>query len=117
MVEFRDFAIAGELIESFPESERWFELIDEPYYKKEDNPNEKDEESLIFPVKLSNGAQGKYYPNRTSSRRIAILNKSTNMSDWKNKKYLWGFIEKKNIFGGIKTIIYVTDFYPKEVKV
>lgn len=114
MAEFKDFAVTGEYVSGLPETERWFELTEEPIYEKKEGWKD---EKLLFRVRLSNGTAGIYYPNITSQRRVANLNKTTDMSQWKGKKYYWGFIEKKQAFGGIKEFIYITDFYPNTVKV
>jgi len=117
MSEFKDFAVSGEYVEGLPAAERWFELIEEPYYKTEEFDKEKNEEQLVFPVKLSNGTIGKYYPNKTSARKVATLTKTTDMAQWKGKKFYWGNIMKQQAFGKLQTVIYITDFYPAMEKV
>ena len=112
MTEFKDFAVSGEYVVGLPEAERWFELIAEPFYKTEEKENEKNEEQLVFPVKLSNGTEGKYYPNLTSARKVAVLTKSTDMKTWVGKKFVWGHTEKRNCFGAMRDLIFITGLYP-----
>lgn len=117
MSEFKDLAVTGELITGLAESERWFEVTAEPFYEAIENADpSKKKEKLTLPVKLGNGQTGVYYPNRTSSRKMAVIAKTTDMNKWIGMKFYWGNILKQNVAGQVKDVLYVTDSYPTVVK-
>lgn len=120
MVEYKDLAITGDLIVSMPESERWFEIVDKPFYEEFTSYNDptKKQDKLVLPVKLSDGRSGSYYPNKRSHRAMARLAGTTEMDDWVGKKFMWGKILKQIVGqSGEKDVLYVTSLYPITEKV
>ena len=118
MAEFEDMAITGDIVKALPEEERWFEIIKAPYY--EDlvslrDENKKDRKLMIY-IKLSDGRSGYYVPNRTSSRKMAVLAETNDMDKWVGMKFFWGAILQQNVFGETKQVPYITDKYPAEDK-
>lgn len=119
MAEFQELAVTGELVMRMPESERWFEIIEEPIYENIPTPQDpegKKKQKLSVPVRLSNGSRAMYYPNKTSGNRIATISMSTDMTKWVGQKFLWGTIVKQNVAGQMKDIIYVTEAWPRVAK-
>ena len=119
MVGYRDLAITGELVVNMPESERWFEVTDKPFYEELQSFNNPDKmiEKLALSIKLSDGRNGTYYPNKRSHRAMARITKTTEMDEWVGKKFLWGKIMKTMVAGQEKDVLYITDAYPKVEKV
>ena len=117
MSEFKDLAVEGAAIAAMPKEKRWFEITEpEPRYESvpslEDPSKSKDK--LIISVKLSNSSKAEYYPNKTSSRKIANLSMTTNMQTWIGKMFLWGDIVKQKVgSSGMKDVLYVTDLIEK----
>lgn len=112
MTQFKEFKIRGEFIAALPEAERWFELIADPEYEKKEGYKDK----IVMQVKLSDDTIGLFYPNTTSANVMANLNKTTDMTKWKNKKYYFGYVHKRNIAGVMKEVVFITDFYPPKEK-
>jgi len=119
MVQSQNLAITGELIVSMPESERHFEVIDKPRYEAyptQQDPSGEKNKKLAVLIKLSNEAQGIYYPNKTSANRMTTLCLqklgNTEMDNWVGQKFYWGNILKQKIGSGLKDVLYVTDFWP-----
>jgi hypothetical protein len=118
--KFRDAVIDGEVISQLPTEERWFELIDVPFYEPyptESDPEGTKKEKLVFPAKLGNGLMGNYYPNKTSARKVQKLTGSDDMSEWKGKKFSWGKVLDMLVAGVERKVPYITDFYPATQKV
>jgi hypothetical protein len=119
MVEFEDLAITGELIKSMPEAERYFEIIEKPYYENyptESDPTGEKKRKLCLKVRLGTGQEGTYYPNKTSARRIATITKETDMDKWLGKSFIWGEIVQQKVAGQTKDVLYITESYPRVEK-
>lgn len=120
MAEFEDFAITGEYVVNMKAEDRHFEIIEKPGYENyptENDPTGEKKRKLALKVKLSTGQTATYYPNRTSSRRIAVLLKDTNMDNWVGKKFFWGEITKQKVAGVAKDVLYITSEYPITEKI
>lgn len=120
MAEFEEFAITGEYVLQLPESERWFEIIEKPSYENyptENDPTGEKKRKLSLKIRLSKGQVATYYPNRTSSRKIATLTGLTDMDQWVGKKFIWGEITKQKVAGMTKDVLYVTSTHPQVVKI
>ena len=108
MSEFRDLAVEGSAIANLEPAKRYAEIIKpEPRYEEIQSLNNPDKtnKKLILTVKLSNGSQAEYYPNKTSGRFIANRI-GTNMSDWIGKKIFWRVL-KQLVAGDEKDVLYI----------
>ena len=119
MAEFEDMAISGDLVKALKDEERWFEIVSPPYYEdipSKEDPDKKERKLQMF-IQLSDGRKGTYIPNRTSSRRMAVLAMTNDMEKWVGLKFFWGQVLQMNVFGQAKDVPYVTDKYPVAEKV
>ena len=111
MSEFKDLAVEGDAIKSMVRSQRWFTILaPEPRYEtipSIEDPT-KTKEKLIVCVELSNKSKAEYYPNKTSSRKMANLSGTTDMSKWVGLSFYWGNITKQKIGGAEKNVLYIT---------
>ena len=120
MAEFEDFAITGEFVKNMKPTERHFEIIQKPGYENyptENDPTGEKKRKLALKVKLSTGQTATYYPNRTSSRKIAVLLADTNMDNWIGKQFFWGQIRLQKVAGQDKDVLYITELFPLVEKV
>jgi len=120
MAEFEDFAITGEFVVNMKLEERHFEIVQKPGYENyptENDPTGEKKRKLALKIKLSTGQTATYYPNRTSSRKIAVLLGNTNMDSWVGKKFFWGQIVKQKVAGHDKDVLYITAIYPLVEKI
>ncbi|MBU0978071.1 MAG: hypothetical protein KKD18_06645 [Nanoarchaeota archaeon] len=111
MSEFKDLAVEGDAIKAMARHMRFFTILPpEPRYETVpslEDPS-KGKEKLIVNVELANGSHAEYYPNKTSSRKIANLAGTTDMKKWIGLTFLWGSIIKQKIGGADKNVLYVT---------
>lgn len=117
MVQSEDLAITGDLIKGLQEKDRWFEVIGKPHYEPyptAEDPTGMKKKKLAVAVKLASGAQGIYYPNTTSARKMTslCLQKlgNTEMDNWVGCKFVWGNILTQKVGAAMKEVLYVTDF-------
>lgn len=116
MVQFEDRAVTGDLVKAMPEAERWFEVIEKPYYEEVESKDGM-KRKLAVRIKFSDGRMGVYYPNRTSAREMDRSTNAMDMDDWVGKKFHWGRLLQQNVFGETKWVPYVTGLYPPAEKV
>src|SRR3990167_5475169 len=110
MVEYKDLAITGALIEEMPKDDRWFEIVSKPFYEELQSFNnpEKKVEKLAMSIKLHDGRNGTYYPNKRSHRAMCRVAKTTEMDNWVGLKFYWGKILKQIVGqSGEKDVLYV----------
>ena len=120
MTDEWNIAVDGASIFELPEAERFATIVTPtPEYKTDEggtNP-EKTKTKLIMTVKLSDGRQADYYPNRTSARAIARILKTDlskeKMAGWVGKTIVWGKILDMMVGGQEKKVLYVTDVLDK----
>ncbi len=120
MAEFEDFAITGEYVMNMKAEHRNFEIIEKPSYENyptENDPTGEKKRKLSLKIRLSTGQIATYYPNRTSSRKIAVLLGDTNMDNWVGKRFEWGEITKQKVAGVSKDVLYITNLWPKTEKI
>jgi len=120
MAQFEDFAITGEYVLNMKAEDRHFEIIEKPSYENyptENDPSGEKKRKLALKIRLSTGQLATYYPNRTSSRKIAVLLRDTNMDNWVGKQFIWGEITKQKVAGINKDVLYITECYPHIEKI
>jgi len=112
VVQFEDRAVTGEIVFAMPENERWFEIVEKPFYEELKDKSGETQRKLTIRIKFSDGRMGIYYPNRTSCRAMDRITNALDMDDWVGKKFYWGKILDQNVFGEQKKVPYVTSLYP-----
>ena len=107
MAVLEGIAVSGEYVCQL--KDKSFTVVKAPHYEEQpdlDDP-EKKVRKLIICVRLADGSEMNYYPNKTSQKTMANL-WGYEMDNWLNKKFIWNTSEQK-VMGQQKQVLFVAD--------
>ena len=105
MVQVKGMSISGEHIKTL--EDKSFFVISKPTYIEKDDLNHPGEkvEVLMMKVKLADGSEMEYYPNKTSRKAMVNLY-GTELDNCVSHKFVWKVAEEKG-FGKDLLVLYV----------
>jgi len=107
MALLEGIAVSGEYVENL--KDKTFTIIKAPHYEEVtdlDKPEEK-RRRLVMTIRLADGSELTYYPNKTSQKTMANL-WGYQMDNWISKKFEWLTIKQK-VMGDMKTVLFVAE--------
>ena len=107
MVVVEGIAVSGEIIE--PVEDKTFTVIKAPHYENVPDAQNPDKQirRLVVEVRLSDGRELEYKPNKTSIKTMTELY-GFEMDNWINKKFLWT-VADQNVMGKMQKVLFVLE--------
>jgi len=109
MVKVEGMNVEAQAIANLEEEQRYFSIREAPHY--EDVPDFKDPDKrvrkLIIPVKIYNGDELDYFPNRTSQKKMTELTGTHEMNNWTGKIFKWECMKQK-VHGKDSWVLYIS---------
>lgn len=105
MVNVKGLSVSGDLIATA--EDKTFFVCAAPHYEEVPdlrNPEQK-KEKLIVPVRLPDGSDMDYYPNKSSVKQMTAQY-GFNMDKWVGHRFEW-LIADQNIAGQMKKVLFV----------